>query len=127
MGVALFDRTTRAIVFEVNYWHYRAIVETIRTLDVLPPETVDTLHESWCDHGLTAEEARRVASGLRARVIPTLSADERLLLDGTRTTEPDDGVFHREPADQARNYGTNRRVLEAFAACCETCDGFFVC
>jgi hypothetical protein len=47
MGVALFDRTTRAIVFEVNYWHYRAIVETIRALDVMPPETVDALHESW--------------------------------------------------------------------------------
>ena len=49
------------------------------------------------------------------------------LFDGTRTTQPDDGQLHRDPADEHRNYRTNRHVLEAFAACCETCNGFLVC
>jgi hypothetical protein len=58
--------------------------------------------------------------------LPTLDDDERLLLDGRRTTEPDDGTFYREPAEQHRNYSTDRRVLAEFANCCETCGGFRV-
>lgn len=127
MGVSLFDRKTRTIVFDVNFWHYRAIVEAIRLLDVLPDATVDALHESWQNTGLTEDEARLVASAIRTRLLPTLRDDERLLLDGRRTTEPDDGTFHRDPTEQHRNYSTNRRVLERFAECCATCNGFFVC
>jgi hypothetical protein len=127
VGVSLFDRKTDEIVFDVNFWHYRAIVEAVRSLGVLPDATVDALHESWQDTGLTTEEARLVAAAIRARLLPTLGEDERLLLDGGRTTEPDDGTLHRDPAEQHRNYSTNRRVLEAFARCCETCNGFRVC
>jgi hypothetical protein len=127
VGVSLFDRKTKNIVFDVNFWHYRAIVEAIRSLDVLPTEKVDALHESWQDNGLTTEEARLVAAAIRSRLLPTLGEDERLLLDGRRTTEPDDGTLYRDPAEQHKNYSTNRRVLEQFAGCCETCNGFFVC
>ena len=127
MGVSLFDRTTNGIVCDVNFWHYRAIVEAIRSLGVLPDEKVDTLHESWQDTGLTTEEARLVAEAIRTRLLPTLGEDDRLLLDGQRTTEPDDGVMHYNPAEQHKNYSTNRRVLEEFVKCCETCNGFSVC
>ena len=127
MGVSLFDRKTNEIVFDVNFWHYRAIVEAIRSLDILSDERVDALHELWQDQGLTVDEARLVAAAIRTRLLPTLAEDERLLLDGVRTTEPDDGRFHRRSSDQHQNYGTNRRVLERFAECCETCNGFKVC
>ncbi len=43
------------------------------------------------------------------------------LPDGTRTAEPDDGMFYLDPGEERMNYGKNRRVLERFAACCETC------
>lgn len=127
MGVSLFDRETKDIVFDVNFWHYRAIVEAIRSLGVLPDEKVDALHELWQDNGLTAEECRLVAVAIRHRLLPTLGEDERLLLDGRRTTEPDDGTFHRDPAEQHENYSTNAGALEKFAKCCETCNGFSVC
>jgi hypothetical protein len=77
-GVSLFDRQTNAIVFDVNFWHYRAIVEAIRSLGVLPEATVDALHESWQDTGLTTEEARLVATAIRTRLLPMLGDDERL-------------------------------------------------
>lgn len=127
MGVSLFDRKTNEIVFDVNFWHYRTIVEAIRSLAVLPDRTVDALHESWQDTGLTTDEARLVAVAIRSRLLPTLAEDERLLLDGQRTTEVDDGTMHRDPAEQHKNYSTNRLVLEEFTACCETCNGFKVC
>jgi hypothetical protein len=125
--MSLFDRKTNDIVFDVNFWHYRAIVEAIRSLRVLPDATVDALHESWQDTGLTAAEARLVAAAIRSQLLPALADDERLLLDGRQTTEPDDDTMHYNPDDQHKNYSTSRRVLEEFAACCETCNGFSVC
>ncbi len=127
MGVSLFDRQTDEIVFDINFWHWRAIVEAVRSLEVLPDERVDALHELWQDTGLTAEEARRVAFAIRERLLPTLHPEERLLLDGTRTTAPDDGIFYTVPAERHRNYSTTPDVLERFAMCCETCGGFRVC
>jgi len=125
VGVTLFDQQTNDIVFDVNFWHWRAIVEAVRTLNVLPEQTVERLHEPWTGE-LTQEEARAVGEAIRARVLPTLNDSERLLLDGSRTTEPDDGTFHREPHEQHMNYSTDRRVLAEFAKCCETCHGFRV-
>lgn len=125
MGMTLFDQKTDAIVFDVNFWHWRAIVEAVRSLGVLPEERVDALHEQFVGE-LTAAEARAVAAAVRERLLPTLRAGERLLLDGRRTTEPDHGTFYRQPADQHKNYITDRRVLEEFAGCCETCGWFRV-
>jgi hypothetical protein len=125
VGVTLFDQQTGAIVFDVNFWHWRAIVEAIRPLHVLPEDRVDGLQAPFIGD-LTEEEARAVGAAIRERLLPTLDADERLLLDGSRTTVPDDGTFHREPAEQHRNYSTNRDTLEKFARCCETCGGFRV-
>src|SRR5262249_48437964 len=118
--MTLFDQKTDAIVFDVNFWHWRAIVEAIRSLTVLPGSRVDALHEQFVGE-LTEDETRAVSAAIRERLLPTLADDERLLLDGRRTTEPDDGTFYRDPAEQHRNYSTNRRVLEEFARCCETC------
>jgi hypothetical protein len=127
VGVSLLDRKTNDIIFDVNFWNYRAIVEAVRSLRVLPTATVDALHESWQDNGLTAAETRLVAVAIRTHLLLTLAEDERLLFDGSRTTEPDDGTLHRDPKEMHKNYSTTRRVLEKFAECCETCNGFIVC
>ena len=126
MGMTLFDRQSGEIVFDTNFWHYRAIVEAVRGLEVLPDDTVERLHYPFEGNGLTADECRRVAAAIRSRLLPTLQAEERLLLDGTRTLEPDDGTLHRLPEEQHRSYSTNREALERFARCCETCGGFDV-
>lgn len=116
MGISLRDRETREFGFHVNVWHWRAVVERIRRLEVLPNARVDALHAQFASTGLTREEARSVASAIRNRLLPTLSDAERLLLDGTRTTK----------ADQGFNYSTNRKVLAEFVAYCESCGGFDV-
>jgi hypothetical protein len=125
MGMTLFDRKTNAIVFDVNFWHWRAIVEAVRSLGVVTESRVDALHQQF--HGeLTESEARALATAMRERLLPTLGDDERLLLDGQRTSEPDEGKMYYEPSEQHKNYSTNRRVLEEFARCCEMCGGFRV-
>ena len=123
MGVTLFDHETDQIIFDVNFWHWRAIVEVVRRLEILPVSRVDGMHQPFVGE-LSESEARLVASAIRERVLPTLTDDERVLLDGSRTTTPDDGTLYREPAEQHRNYSTTRAVLELFAECCATCHGF---
>jgi hypothetical protein len=126
MGVSLVDRDTDETVLDVNFWHWRAIVEAIRRLHVLPDERARALHDQWMDSGLTREEARLVAAAMRSGVLPTLRGGERLLLDGKRTTEPDDFKMYYAPDERHKNYSTDRAVLEEFVACCERCNGFLV-
>jgi hypothetical protein len=87
-------KKTDTIVFDVNFWHWRAIVEAIRSLGVLPAKRVDALHGQFVGEP-TQEEARTVAAAIRERLLPNLADAERVLLDGRRTTEPDDGTFYR--------------------------------
>jgi hypothetical protein len=126
MGVSLLDCETNKVKFDINFWHYRAIVEAIRGLGVLSDAKVDSLHECWCGNGLSIDEARTVASLIRSKLLPLLANNERLMLDGTRTAAPDNGTLFRD-AEQHKNYSTNAAVLECFAECCETCNGFIVC
>lgn len=125
MGISLHDPVADDTVFEINFWHWRAIVAAIERLGVVPPETIAILSEPFVG-GISREEARTIGAALRERVLPTMAAEERMLLDGARTTVPDDGVFHREPETQALNYSTNREVMERFIIACETCNGFKV-
>ena len=125
MGVTLSDKRTDAIVFNANFWHWRAIVEAVRTLKVLPESRVDSLHEVYIGD-LTETEVRAVATAIRDRLLPKLIEGERLFLDGSSSIVQDDGTMHYEPEDQHKNYSTNRKVLEDFVFCCETCNGFVV-
>ena len=126
MGIVLQDRADHERCFFVNFWHWGAIVEAIRSLGVLPDEKVHDLHQPFIGSGLTREEARLVAAAIRGRVLPRLTPDVRLLLDGRTTTEPDEGIFYREDADFKKNYSTNSEVLRQFADYCDACEGFEV-
>jgi hypothetical protein len=126
MGICLFDCKSNEIIFDTNFWNYRAIVEEVRRLGVFSDAKVDSLHESWCGNGLSTDEARTVASLMRSQLLPSIAEGQRLMLDGTRTTVPDDGKLHHG-AEQASNYSTTADVLERFVKCCETCNGFTVC
>lgn len=125
MSVTLYDDQTNRAIFRVNFWHWRAIVEAINRLDVLPRERIEAFHEPFWG-ALTQADARIVAVALRERLLPIIGDRGRLLIDGQRTADSDDGIFHRSPDDQFKNYGTNARILGEFAECCATCNGFRV-
>jgi hypothetical protein len=125
MGISLYDPVAEDMVFEINFWHWRAIVAAIERLGVVPPRAIEILSEPFVG-GISKDEARIIAAALRADVLPTMQEGERMLLEGGFTRTPDDGVFHREPDTQAQNYSTNREVMERFIVACETCNGFDV-
>lgn len=124
MGISLKSAGTEDHWFEINFWNWRPIVELIRSLDLIPNERVDELHQPYCGYGLSEAEAIAVAATLEAKVLPELSAQERILLDGSTTTQADDYVFHKE--EQDRNYSTTKPVLIEFIRFCRTCKGFTV-
>ena len=125
MGIILYDQSTGEKIFDTNFWHWRTIVEAVRFLHVLPKERTDSLHTPSVG-ALSKEEARIVGAALLEKLIPTVSGEERILIDGRRTRDPDDGTFYRDPIDQHKNYSTNREMLEEFSACCLKCSGFRV-
>lgn len=124
MGITLVDNEKSDNRFDINFWHWRAIVEAVRRLEVLPEAVVDGLHEPMCCNGLTTAQARAISSALCQQVLTALADGERLLLHGEVTTEPDNQVFHKIGVE--RNYSTDRQVLQQFADYCETCNGFQV-
>jgi hypothetical protein len=133
MGITLFDRQTGdEPAFDINFWHWGAIVEAIRSTSVIPDALVDGLHEPFCDNGLTAEQARAVAAALRATIILALGDKEWLGLDQSVSTSQTDGPVGGFTAAMERGedlsylYQTNRAALESFANYCDTCNGFSV-
>jgi hypothetical protein len=125
MGITLSDPQGVGPDFNINFWHWRALVEAVRRTGVLPQDRIEGLHEPFCGNGLTSEEARIVADALEVKVLPGLAPQARLLLDGSTTLESDDGTFHKG-ADAPRNYSTNRDVLLKFIEYLRTCPGFEV-
>ena len=124
MGITLSARDRTVAPFFVSFWHWGAIVEAVRRLDIVPSQVVDGLREPFTGSGLTEKQAHNVASAITRELLPNLHADARLLLDGTITEDPDDGTFHR--IDVEKNYSTSRKVLDEFAAFCRACAGFDV-
>lgn len=126
MGISLTNLADpHARGFSVNFWHWRALVEAVRRLNVVPDARAAALHDPFCGHGLTQEEAGRVADALETQLLPTLAEEQRVLLDGRVTSEPDDSTFYKGE-DAHRNYSTNREVLLTFIRFLRECSGFEV-
>jgi len=125
MSVILFDRGDKDRTYYLNLWHWHTIVEAVRRLKIIPEPRAIDLHVSFIGAGLTGEEAGEVAAALRASIIPTLAHEERLLLDGSKTAAPADGVL--DHVDPLKCYSTDAAALEGFAEFCDSCDGFNVC
>jgi len=125
MSFHLTDLGNEERIF-VNFWNWHPTVEILRRAGLLDEERLEELHVQISRARVTKDEARAIARHLRENVLPSLPETARVLLDGSVTTAPDDGTFHKLPEDSHKNYSATRRWLETFASFCETCDGFEV-
>ena len=124
MGFDITDLVDDNKILFVNFWNWRPTVEIIRAANLLDDERLEGLHQQISATRISRDEARAIARYLHKVVLPTLHPESRVRLDGTVTTEPDDGTFYRNPEDVSRNYSATRNWLENFANFCATCDGF---
>ncbi len=124
MGVTVTDLADAGRSERVNWWNWRPTVELLRASTLFDDEQLIMF-----DLGVgeaTADQARAFAHHLGAEVLPNVRPGGRVLLDGSATDVPDDGVFHRGPAERAKNYGATEEWLLRFAAFCRGCGGFGV-
>ena len=124
MGFAITDLSDPEQIIFVNFWNWHPTVEIIRRTGLIDAQRLEGLHQQISATCVTTDEARAIARHLRDIVLPALSPQARVLLDGSSTTEPDDGTLHRDPSELDRNYGASHTWLETFATFCESCSGF---
>ncbi len=122
MAFLLVDKENKDNDLMLNGWHWRTIVSEIRRLDVVDAEVAENPQYQCCGFGLSKDDAETVADALEQTTVPLLSEDDRLLIDGTETSTPDDHKFHK--ADPAKNYSTNAEVLRMFIDFCRSSQGF---
>jgi hypothetical protein len=126
MSFILVDSLDEKRDLQLNAWHWRTILSLLEASASLPKERLEVMGMSGACPKLSREEARLIASAIRSKILSGLKPNERIMIDGTLTTEPDDGTFFRDPREQHKNYSTNAVVLNKLCAFCESCDGFTI-
>ena len=124
MGVRLTDLGREDRSEKCNWWNWRPTLALMQASGVLDDVQQVTLELGVGE--VSEDQARAIARFLEERVLPAVWPDERVLLDGTVTAEPDDGTFHRGATKQDKNYSADGEWLRQFAAFCRECRGFSV-
>jgi hypothetical protein len=125
MGFIITDLADDKKTLPVNFWNWHPTVELVRSIGVVDAERVELMHQQCVGVTVTETEARQIARGLQRGVLAGLRAGERVRLDLSTTSEPDDGTMHRG-ADADKNYSATSEWLTKFAQFCSECRGFRV-
>ena len=125
MGFCLSDLDDDANVLFVNFWNWRPTVELIGSFELIEPERLELLQTQASFVQISRSEADEIFQRLTKEVLPSLPPEARIKLDGSTTSEVDDGTFHKGEGED-KNYGASRSWLEKFAEFCASCNGFSV-
>jgi hypothetical protein len=105
MGFIVKDLADENKVLKINIWNWHPTVELIESFGIIDAERIERMHMQLGAAKITEAEARQIGQRLQADVIPRLRSDDRVLLDGSVTDEPDDGVMHYD--DTSQNYSAS--------------------
>src|SRR5262245_4999292 len=103
----------------VNVWRWGATMGLIQQSSILESGV-----EIFGERMVFAknDSCLELADWFEANVLSTLEDGSRRKMDGTVTSEPDDGTFHRD--DLAENYSVDREWLLNFVRFLRECGGF---
>jgi hypothetical protein len=103
----------------VNSWPWGATMALIQQSNILKAGV-----EIYGDRMVFArmDSCARLADWFEGQVLSNLERGSRIMSDGTITTDPDDGTFHREAI--ADNYSVDREWLLDFVSFLRQCGGF---
>lgn len=107
----------------VNAWNWHPTIELLVRAGVFTSERADPLHYN-CGGDVTEVEAVKVGEFL-TWYLASIAAGNRLLIDGTVTSETDTGELFRG-SDWQKNYSVTKEWLEKFRDFCMSCQGFSV-
>jgi hypothetical protein len=124
MGVDISDLQDRRVSIHASWWQWRPAVELIRVLALFDTRRLEHLSDGFGE--FSAAEAHQLADRLEQGILSSLTAGQRVLLNGTVTDHPDDGIFHREPENQHQNCSLDYDWLNRFVAFCRASRGLYI-
>ncbi|MFX1537588.1 MAG: hypothetical protein ACFFDI_25580 [Promethearchaeota archaeon] len=124
MGVHLINLANKDHWKKVNWWNWRPTIELIRKLGIIDDTRLHLMCFNVTGVSVTKEEAQQIGETFQADLLPKINSGQRILLDLSITSEPDDDKFHRD--DLGKNYSARYEWLEEFTEFCLDCEGFTV-
>ena len=124
MSFTLHDLGSEGFEFNANVWNWKAALDVIKGLDVIPENKVRQMGYNAMGVRVDPEDAHLIGQKLRDEVLPKLEPNKRMFADGTVTDEPDDGTIHRDEDEQWRNYSIDHEWVKDFSEFCLRSKGF---
>ena len=117
---------TENFELQANVWQWKAVLEVIKSLDVIAEGTVRQMTYAGTGVKVSIDDAHLLGERIRDRILPQLAPNKRIFADLSITDEPDDKTLHRDGDEQWKNYSVSHEWLAEFADFCLRSKGFQV-
>jgi hypothetical protein len=124
MSFTLHDMGSENFEFTANVWNWKAMLEIIKSLDVLSEGKVRQMGYNALGVKVDMEEAHIIGEKLRDEILPRLAPNKRMFADLSVTDKPDDGTIYRDEDEQWKNYSVSHDWLQDFSEFCLRSKGF---
>jgi hypothetical protein len=124
MSFTLHDMSAENYEFTANVWNWKAVIEIIKSLDVISEGTVRQMGYNALGVKIDIDDAHLIGEKIRDQILPQLAPNKRMFSDGSITDKPDDGTIYRDEDEQWKNYSVTHDWLKEFSEFCLRSKGF---
>ncbi len=124
MSFTLHDMSAENYEFTANVWNWKAVIEIIKSLDVISEGTVRQMGYNALGVKVEIDDAHLIGEKIRDQILPKLAPNKRMFSDGSITDQPDDGTIYRDEDEQWKNYSVSHDFLKEFSDFCLRSKGF---
>lgn len=124
MSFTLHDMSAENYEFTANVWNWKAVIEIIKSLDVISEGTVRQMGYNALGVKVEIDDAHLIGEKIRDQILPKLEPNKRMFSDGSISDQPDDGTIYRDEDEQWKNYSVNHDWLKEFSEFCLRSKGF---
>ncbi len=124
MSFTLHDMSAENYEFTANVWNWKAVIEIIKSLDVISEGTVRQMGYNALGVKVEIDDAHYIGAKIRDTILPKLEPNKRIFADGSITDEPDDGTIYRDEDELWKNYSVSHDWLKDFSEFCLRSKGF---
>ncbi|MBX3242946.1 MAG: hypothetical protein KF685_00575 [Acidobacteria bacterium] len=124
MSFTLHDLSSEGYEFSASVWHWKAVLEIIKSLDVISDGKIRQMGYNALGVRVEAEDAHFIAEKINTVILPKLEPNKRMFSDLSITSEPDDGTIYKDDDEQWKNYSVDHDWLKEFSDFCLSSKGF---
>jgi hypothetical protein len=124
MSFTLHDMSAENYEFTANVWNWKAVIEIIKSLDVISEGTVRQMGYNALGVKVEIDDAHLIGEKIRDQILPKLEPNKRMFSDGSISDQPDDGTIYRDEDEQWKNYSVTHDWLKEFSEFCLRSKGF---